>query len=53
MLELWGTQSTSLLPLPQVHSLGMVAPDRVQSVGQIELNSVLFELFENRTFFYV
>ena len=42
MLELWGIQSTTSLP-----SLwgqlwpGVVAPDRVLSMGQIELNCIL------------
>ena len=41
-LELWGTQSTSLLPLhPGPLWLGVVAPNRVLSMGQIELNWVL------------
>ena len=34
MLELWGMRSTPLLP-------GVVVPDRVPSMGQIELNTVL------------
>ena len=39
MLELWGMQSTSLLPsLPGPLWPGVVAPDRVLSMGQIELN---------------
>ena len=42
MLELWGMHSTpSLPPLPGPLWLGVVAPDRVLSMGQIELNSVL------------
>ena len=36
MLELWGMQSTPSLPL-----LPMVAPERVLSMGQIELNCAL------------
>ena len=37
MLELWGMQTTLSLPLwPEV-----VAPDRVLSMGQMELNCVL------------
>ena len=40
MLELWGMQSTSLLPLLPVPLWpGVVALDRVLSIGQIELNS--------------
>ena len=39
MLELWGMQSTpSLSSLPGSVWPGMVAPDRVLSMGQIELN---------------
>ena len=44
MLELWGVQSTPSLPflsgslLPEV-----VAPDKVLSMGQIELNCVLMQ----------
>ena len=42
MLELWGMQNTALLPLlPDPLWPGMVAPDRVLSMGQIELNYVL------------
>ena len=42
MLELWGMWSTLLLPLlPSPFRLGVVAPDRVLSMGQIELNCVL------------
>ena len=38
MLELWGTQNTSSLPLlPGPLWPGVVAPDRVISMGQIEL----------------
>ena len=34
MLELWGMQSTSLLQsLPGLLRFGMVAPDRVRSMG--------------------
>ena len=41
MLELLGMQSTSLLPaLLGPLCLGVVAPDRDLSMGQIELNSV-------------
>ena len=39
MLELWRMQSTPSLPGPLWP--GMVAPDRVLSMGQIELNCVL------------
>ena len=42
MLELWGMQSTPLLPSLSVPLwLGVVAPDRVLSVDQIELKCVL------------
>ena len=41
-LELWGTWSNPLLPLlPVPLWAGVVASDRVLSMGQIELNSVL------------
>ena len=39
MLELWGMQSTPSLPsLPGPLWPGVVGPDRVLSMGQIELN---------------
>ena len=42
MLDLWGMQSTPSLPsLPGRFCPGVVARDRVLSIGQIELNSVL------------
>ena len=42
MLELWGILSTPLLPsLPGSLWSGVVASDRVLSMGQIELNCVL------------
>ena len=42
MLELWGMHSTPSLPLlPGSLWLWVVAPDRVLSMGQIELNCVL------------
>ena len=42
MHELWGMQSTSsLLSLPGPLSPGVVAPDRVVSMGSIELNVML------------
>ena len=42
MLELWGMQNTPLLPsLPGPAWPGVVAPDRILSMGQIELNCVL------------
>ena len=42
MLELWGMRSTpSLSLLPGPLWLGVVAPDKVPSIGQIELNSVI------------
>ena len=38
MLELWGIQSTTLLPFfPGPLWLGVVAYDRILSMGQIEL----------------
>ena len=40
MLELWGMRGTSLFPsLPPWP--GVEAPDRVLSIGQIEVNCVL------------
>ena len=42
MLGLWGMRSTPLLQsLPGPHWPGIVAPDWVISMGQIELNCVL------------
>ena len=42
MLELWGMQSTLLLPsLPDPVRPGVVAPDRVLSMDLIELNWIL------------
>ena len=42
MLELWGMRSTPLLrSIPAPLWLGMVAPDKVLSTGQIERNCVL------------
>ena len=42
MLELWGMQSTPSLPsLPGPLWSGVIAPDGVLSMGQIELNYVL------------
>ena len=44
MLELWGMQSTpSLSLLPSSLWPGVVAPDRVLSIGQIELNCVALD----------
>ena len=41
-LELWGMQSNPSLPsLPGPFGPGVVAPDRVLSIGQIEVNSIL------------
>ena len=41
-LELWGMRSTPSLPsLPGPHWLGVVAPDRVLSIGQIGLDYIL------------
>ena len=43
-LKLWGMQSTPLLPsLPGLLWPGVVEPDRVLSMGQIELNCVLMQ----------
>ena len=45
MLELWGMWSALLLPsLPGSHWPRVEAPDRVQSIGQIELNCVYAKL---------
>ena len=42
MLDLWGMQSTTSLPsLPVLLWPRVLAPDRVLSMGQIELNCVL------------
>ena len=42
MLELWGMRSTPSLPsLPDRLSPGLVAPDRVLSMGQIKINCML------------
>ena len=42
MLELWEMRSTLLLlSLPGSIWSGGIAPDRIQSIGQIELNCVL------------
>ena len=42
MLELWGMRNTSSLPsLPGPLRPGVVTPDRVLSLGQIEVNGVL------------
>ena len=44
MLKIWGMQTASSLPsLPGPLSPGVVGPDKVLSVGQIELNSVYNE----------
>ena len=44
MLELWRMQSTPSLPsLPGPLWPGVVVPDRVKSMGQIELNFVLMQ----------
>ena len=49
MLELWGMQSTPLLPsLPSPLWPGVVTHDRVLSMGQIEINAS--ELFEKELF---
>ena len=45
MLELWGMRSTpSLTSLPGPLWPGVVAPDRVLSIGQIELNCTYAQL---------
>ena len=45
MLKLWGMRSTPLLPsLPAPFWPGVVAPDRVLSMGQVELNSTYAKL---------
>ena len=52
MLELWEMRSSPLLPsLPDLLWIGLVAPDRVLSMGQIELNCVpiLNWIARNRT----
>ena len=50
MLELWEIQSTTSLPtLPGPLWLGVLAPDRVLSMGQIELNCTLNWIAWNRT----
>ena len=54
MLELWGMQSTpSLLSLPGPLWPWVVAPDRVLSMSQIELNYILMLnwIAQNRTVF--
>ena len=54
MFELWGIWSTPALPsLPSPIRLEVVAPDRVLSMGQIELNCVLMLNWNawNRTVF--
>ena len=44
MLEIWGMQSTPSLPsFPAPFYSGVVAPDRVWSMGQIELFDHLTE----------
>ena len=44
MLHLWGMQSiSSLLSLPSPLWSGMIAPDRVVSIGQIEQFDILTE----------
>ena len=41
MLELWGMRNTSSMPsLPGPIWPGVVSPDRLLSMGQIELNCV-------------
>ena len=42
MLEIWGMKSACSLPsLPDPLWLGVVTPDRVKSMGKIELKCVL------------
>ena len=42
MLKIWGIQSTPVLPsLPGPLWLKIVAPDRILSMGKIELNCIL------------
>ena len=56
MLELWGVQSIPLLPsIPDPLWPRVEAPDRIQSMSQIELNCVLMlnKIVWNRTFFYI
>ena len=56
MLELWGMQSIRSLPsLPGPLWPGVVVPDRVLSMGQIELNCVLILnwIAWNRTFWHL
>ena len=53
MMELWGMRSTLLLPsFPGPLWPWVVAPDRIPSMGQIEVNCmlVLTELFEIELF---
>ena len=55
MLKLWGIQSTPSLPSFQGPLwLGVVAPDRVLSMGLMELNSVLMQksIIWNRIVFF-
>ena len=55
MLELWVMWSTLSLPLlPDLLWPGVVAPDRVLSMGQIEVNCVLMQnwIVWNRTAFW-
>ena len=48
-LELCGMRSTSTLPsLPGLLWSGVVAPDRILSMGQIEVNCVLMLLTDKR-----
>ena len=56
MLELWGMRSTHLLPwLSGPLWPGIVAPYRVLSMGQIEINCVLMqtELFDIEPFLHL
>ena len=55
MLELWWIWSTLLLSLPDPHWPEVVAPDRILSIGQRELNCILCEteLFEIKLFWHL
>ena len=54
MQELWGMSSIPSLPsFPVSPCPGVVVPDKVQSMGQIELNCILMLnwIVRNRTFY--
>ena len=47
MPELWGMRSTSSLPsLPDPLRPGVIVPDRVLSMGQIEVNWMTYAILE-------